>query len=40
MTGQICMHFTNSRTHGSNKVNSYHTAAIQYAWENCPAGHK
>lgn len=31
--GQCCLHFTNSKTHGTKQVNSYHTAAIQYAWE-------
>ncbi|MBR3494271.1 MAG: SH3 domain-containing protein [Clostridia bacterium] len=40
MNGQICMHFTNSKTHTSKKVDSYHKAAIQYAWENAPNGHK
>ena len=40
MTGQICLHFTNSRTHDSNKVDTYHTEAIQYAWEHAPNGHK
>ena len=40
MKGQICLHFTNSKTHGSNKVDSYHTEAIQYAWEHAPNGHK
>ena len=40
MTGQICMHFTNSWTHGSKKVDSLHTEAIQYAWEHAPNGHK
>ena len=38
--GQVCIHFTNSRTHDSNKVDSGHVEAIQYAWEHCPAGHK
>lgn len=38
--GQLCIHFSNSRTHTSNKVDSYHTKAIQYAWENAPNGHK
>ena len=38
--GQCCMHFTNSRTHNGKTVNSYHTQAIQYAWENAPNGHK
>ena len=40
MNGQICLHFTNSRTHDSDKVDSYHTEAIQYAWEHAPNGHK
>ena len=40
MDGQVCLHFTNSRTHGSKKVDSYHAAAIQYAWEHAPNGHK
>ena len=38
--GQLCIHFTNSWTHGSKKVDSLHTAAIQYAWEHAPNGHK
>lgn len=40
MTGQICMHFTNSKGHESGKVDTYHQQAIEYAWLNCPAGHK
>ncbi len=40
MKGQICLHFTNSWTHGSKKVDSLHTEAIQFAWENAPNGHK
>lgn len=40
MNGQVCLHFTNSKTHSSKKVDSYHAAAIQYAWENAPNGHK
>lgn len=40
MTGQICMHFTNSKGHESGKVDTYHQQAIEYAWQNCPAGHK
>ena len=35
--GQCCLHFTNSRTHGSQKVDSYHAAAIQYAIDHAPA---
>ena len=38
--GQICMHFTNSKTHGSKIVYYLNTNAIQYAWENAPNGHK
>ena len=38
--GQICMHFTNSKTHGSKIVYYLNTEAIQYAWENAPNGHK
>ncbi len=40
MDGQVCLHFTNSRTHDSDKVDSYHTEAIQYAWEHAPNGNK
>ncbi|MCR4883442.1 MAG: SH3 domain-containing protein [Clostridiales bacterium] len=40
MTGQICLHFTNSRTHGTNKVVSYNEEAIEYAWQYAPNGHK
>ena len=40
MVGQICLHFTNSKTHGSSKVDSGHEEAIQYAWEHAPNGHK
>lgn len=38
--GQLCIHFTNSKTHASNKVDSYHKEAIDYAWKNAPNGHK
>ena len=38
--GQVCIHFTNSKTHDSRKVDSGHEAAIQFAWENSPSGHK
>ena len=38
-SGQLCIHFTNSHTHGSNKVDTYHAEAIQYAWEHAPNGH-
>ncbi|MBQ9211384.1 MAG: SH3 domain-containing protein [Clostridia bacterium] len=40
MKGQVCLHFTNSWTHGSKKVDSLHTEAIQYAIDNAPNGHK
>lgn len=38
--GQLCIHFTNSKTHESRKVDSGHEEAIQYAWEHAPNGHK
>ena len=38
--GQLCIHFTNSKTHNSNKVDSGHEEAIQYAWEHAPNGHR
>jgi len=38
--GQVCIHFSNSRTHDSNKVDSGHEDAIEYAWEHAPNGHK
>ena len=38
--GQVCIHFTNSKTHDSRKVDSGHVEAIQYAWEHAPNGHK
>lgn len=31
--GQFCVHFTNSRTHTSNRVDPTHTEAIQYAYD-------
>jgi len=33
MTGQICLHFTNSKGHESGKVDTYHTKAIQEAYD-------
>lgn len=33
MTGQICLHFTNSKGHDSGKVDSYHQRAIQDAYD-------
>ena len=38
--GQFCIHFTNSKTHESHKVDSQHAEAIEYAWLNAPNGHK
>ncbi|MDO5435771.1 MAG: SH3 domain-containing protein [Clostridia bacterium] len=38
--GQLCIHFTNSKTSGTKIIDSNHQAAIQYAWENAPNGHK
>ena len=40
MNGQICLHFTGSKTHGTSRVDSYHQAAIEYAWKHAPNGHK
>lgn len=40
MIGQICLHFTNSKGHGSKIVDSEHQKAIEYAWLNAPNGHK
>jgi peptidoglycan hydrolase-like protein with peptidoglycan-binding domain len=31
--GQFCVHFTNSKTHASNRVDPDHEAAIQYAYK-------
>lgn len=30
--GMLCIHFTNSKTHGGNRVDSGHQSAIQYAY--------
>ena len=38
--GQACLHFTNSRTSDTNRIDSGHQAAIEYAWEHAPNGHK
>ena len=39
--GQFCIHFVNSKTHGSSKnpahVDSDHQKAIMYAYENAAA---
>ena len=40
MTGQICLHFTNSKGHDSNAVSSSHQEAIEYAYQNAPNGQK
>ncbi len=40
MDGQICLHFTNSRGHESGAVSTSHAEAIEYAYNNCPAGQK
>lgn len=40
MKGQVCIHFTNSKTHTGNQVDTNHQEAIQYAWEKAPGGHK
>ena len=37
---QACLHFTNSRTSDTNRIDSGHQAAIEYAWEHAPNGHK
>jgi len=33
MSGQFCVHFVNSRTHGSNKIDPDHQACIQQAYQ-------
>ena len=40
MTGQICLHFTNSKGHESGQVSETHQEAIEYAWNNAPGGKK
>lgn len=40
MTGQICLHFTNSRTSDTDILDEDHQKAIDYAWQNAPNGHK
>lgn len=40
MVGQICLHFTNSKTHDTDMINTPHQEAIEYAWLNSPSGHK
>lgn len=36
--GQLCIHFTNSRGHESDKISPTHTEATEYAYNHCPAG--
>ena len=40
MNGQMCLHFTNSKTHGTARVCPYHAAAITYAYNHAPNGKK
>lgn len=41
MDGQICLHFTNSTGHSPDApVSTTHAEAIEYAYNNCPAGKK
>ena len=40
MDGQVCLHFTNSQGHASGEVSTSHKEAIEYAYNNCPAGKK
>ncbi len=40
MDGQVCLHFTNSEGHASQSVSVWHKEAIEYAYNNCPAGKK
>lgn len=40
MDGQVCLHFTNSKGHESGAVSESHAEAIEYAYNNCPAGKK
>ena len=35
--GQFCVHFYNSRTHSSGRVDSDHMAAIRYAYDHAPS---
>ena len=38
-TGQLCIHFTNSKIHNTKRVDAGHAEAIEYAWLNAPNGH-
>ena len=40
MDGQICIHFTNSKTSDSGIVKEDHVKAIEYAYTHAPAGQK
>lgn len=40
MTGQICLHFTNSKGHESGAVSASHAEAIEYAYTHAPNGQK
>ncbi|MBE5804627.1 MAG: hypothetical protein E7316_08970 [Clostridiales bacterium] len=40
MTGQICLHFTNSKGHESGAVSTSHQEAIEYAYKHAPNGQK
>ena len=39
-TGTMCVHFTNSKTHDTNAVNSGHQKDIEEAYNNAPGGQK
>ena len=36
-SGQFCVHFVNSKTHGTSKVDADHQAAIKYAYQHAPS---
>ena len=38
--GTMCVHFTNSKTHDTDRINSGHQDNIQYAYEHAPGGQK
>ena len=39
-SGPMCVHFTNSKTHDTNRVNTGHQENIEYAYQHAPLGHK
>ena len=39
-TGTLCIHFTNSKTHGTGVVVKGHQEDIEYAYKNAPGGQK